>query len=299
MATPRFTVATALILLSFLCGVDTARAGADEFKPSKSDANIHKVGHRNIGKGLDFYSLKKEKELGKQLAEQIDRSAKLVDDPEITWYIDRLAQLIARHSDARMTVTFHVIDSGEAGAFTLPGGYQYIDRGLLLQLKSEAELAGVLAYGIANTALRSATKEATKADIAQIAAIPGSMQGGGPMAHTSGTTEGAKVMIPLTDLKLRLEDKLAADYFGLQYVYVTGYDPECYVSFVQRIRPQVAPASAVFGTSPPLEERVAAMRKEISSILPKRSDAVVSTPAFAEFEKRLRAWKPSQAPNPE
>jgi beta-barrel assembly-enhancing protease len=183
-----------------------------------------------------------------------------------------------------MPVTFRVIDTDKIAAFTLPGGYQYIDRGLLLQLKSEAELAGVFAYGIANTALRSATKEATKADIARMAMIPIPMQNGWPMTSAGGTT-GAT----------RREDELAADYFGLQYVYVTGYDPECYVDLVKRIGSQVPPASAVFSTSPALPERLTAMRKEISSILPKRTDAVVSTPAFTEFQERVRTWKPNKA----
>jgi beta-barrel assembly-enhancing protease len=290
MITRRFIIALVLMLL-----VGELRASGNEFKPSKSDANIHKIGHRHIDKGTDFYSLKKEKVLGKQLAQQVDRSANFVDDPQITRYVDQLGQSIARNSDVRMAVTFRVIDSDKINAFTLPGGYQYIDRGLLLQLKSEAELAGVLAYGIAHTALRSATKEATRADIARMAAIStrtfpaDGWPRGWPMIN------GARFMIPLADLNFSQQDELAADYFGLEYVYVAGYDPECYVELVKRIEPQVFPASGAFGTSPPLPERVAAMRKEISRILPKRSDAVVSTPAFTEFQKRVRAWKSGKA----
>jgi len=296
MTAQRFAIAFLLVAAGLFCGAGAHSSSLNQAKPSKSDADINAIGHRDIGKGLDFYSPEKERTLGKQLAKEIERSAKFVDDPDITQYVDHLGQSLARNSDVRMAVTFRVVDSDKIDAFTIAGGHQYISRGLLLQLNSEAELAGLLAHGIAHTALRSGTKEATRADIAQIAAIPPMIFVGNewPLSGPGPNAQGMQFMVPLTALKQKREDELAADYFGLQYVYVTGYDPECYVNLIERIWPQVSSGiPPAFSTSPPLPERLAAMRKEIASILPKRSNAVVSTPAFTDFKDRVHAWKPA------
>lgn len=293
--TRRLALMFALIFVCLFSSAAAYATSSNDFKPSKSDANIRAIGHRKIANGLNFYSVQHERDLGKQLALQINHSAVLVDDPAITRYVDRIGQTIAQHSDVQMPVTFYIIDSDKIIAFTLPGGYQYIDRGLLLQLKSEAELAAVLAHGIAQTALRSATREATRTDIARIAAIstpvfvPFEWPPGAPPQGIAGT----KVTIPLTGLNARRYDELAADYFGLQYLYVAGYNPECYVSLLERISPQSASAlPSVFSPSPPLDKQVALMQKEIRDILPKQSGAVVSTPAFTDFQQQLLAWKP-------
>jgi beta-barrel assembly-enhancing protease len=295
MTVQRLGIAFALIVAGSFCEASPQGPSSNQYKPSKSDSDIKAIGHRHIGKGVDFYSPQREKELGKQLAKQFERSAKLVDDPAITAYVDHVGQIIVRSSDARMPVVFRVIDADSPKAFTLPGGYQYVNRGLLLSVESEAELAGVLAHGIAHTALRSGTKEATQGDIAQLAMIPAMIfvPDGWPTTAVPSPA-GKNLMIPLTALKSRREDELAADYFGLEYVYVTGYDPERYVNLVERIWPQVSSSiPPTFSTSPPLAERLAAMRKEIASILPKRNNAVVSTPEFSQFQERVRAWKPT------
>jgi predicted Zn-dependent protease len=284
-----------LALVAALVASSLSASPQAQEKRSKSDADISAIGHRDIGKGLDFYSLEHEKELGKGLAKQVDRSAKFVDDPEIVGYVDRVGQNVARNSDVRMPVTFRVIDAETVSAFTLPGGYLYISRGLLLRLESQAELAGVLAHGIAQTALRSATKEATQGEIAQLATIPAMIQLPNTWPPSNVQVTGMNFMIPLTSLKASREAELAADYFGLQYVYVSGYDPEGYLNLMERVWPQGTSGKDklnVFSMSPPLADRIQAMRKEIAEILPKRNDAVSSTPEFKDFQERVRSWKP-------
>lgn len=255
---------TALAILAFTissCGSGALAAPRPHIKKrSKSDANISAIGHRRIAQGPNRYSLESEKQIGKALSEEVEQSSKRLTDPAIRDYIDRVAQAVAKNSDAVMPITVRVIDSDSVDAFTLPGGYQYVSRGLLLRLDGEGELASVLARGIAHTALRSTTTLATKAETMLVSS----------------------------------DDELDADYFGAQYLYKTGYDPECFINFVQRIWGSGATGtkvSAGFRSYPPLDERLAALRSEISKILPPRDGATVSTPEFDVFQDRLRALK--------
>lgn len=167
---------TALAILAITvgsCGSGALASSRPHIKKrSKSDANINAIGHRRIAQGMNLYSLERENQLGKELSNEVQRSSKLLTDPAITEYIDRVAQTAAKNSDARMPITVRVIDSDSMDAFTLPGGYQYVSRGLLLRLAGEGELASVLARGIAHTALRSATTLATRADILQTSTVP-------------------------------------------------------------------------------------------------------------------------------
>ncbi len=294
MKIPRLITALVVLLSASACSA--VASPSPQWKPSKSDADITAIGHRKIVRGTNFYSLDKEKALGDQLGKQFEQSAKFVDDLAITGYVDRMGQKLARNSDAEMPVTFFVVDTDSVSSFTLPGGRQYVSRGLLLQLEGEAELAGVLAHGIAHTAMRSAAKEATQGQLTQIAGIPVFTPNGAPVP-AGNTPFQAGAMLTL--LKVEREDVLAADYFGLQYVYKTGYNPECFVLLTERGGwPAVSPGKTVpkeLSPFPPVGERLKAMRKEMAEILPKRSDAIVSTPEFKDFQERVRAWKPGHS----
>jgi predicted Zn-dependent protease len=282
----------ALTVLAFTvwsCGTCAVASPLPQSKRrSKSDADINAIGHRRIVHDANFYSSEKEKELGKQLAQEVERSSKLLDDPTVMEYIERVAQNVANNSDARMPITVRVIDSETLNAFTLPGGYQYVNRGLLLRLEGEGELASVLARGIAHTALRSATRQATKGQLTQLSTIPLILMG-----PPGSSSSGLPLAIPLAELKMRRDEELDADYFGMQYLYKAGYDPKCFTSFVQRIWGPGAAATEkvpkVMSTYPPLDERLAALRSETSEILPPRDRAIVSTPEFDAFKERLRA----------
>jgi len=261
-------------------------------KRTRSDEDINAIGHRGVGKGTNFYSLEREKKLGEQLVKEVERSSKLLDDADVTEYISRLAQKVAQNSDARFPITVRVLDSDVLNAFTLPGGFQYINKGLILQTEGEAELAGVLAHGIAHTAIRSATMEATKGELMQLSTIPLILLGpGGWVGY--GTYNGQNLAIPITYLRFRRDAERAADYFGLQYLYKAGYDPEPFTRFIERIWPQVSAGKdppKAFNPFPPASERAQAMSKEIAEILPPRADAIVSTSEFQEVIERLDAW---------
>jgi predicted Zn-dependent protease len=221
----------------------------------------------------------------------------MLDDPAIVDYVARVAQKVAQNSDAKMPITVRVVDSNESSALTLAGGHQYITRGLLLRLESEGELASVLARGIAHTALRSATMELTRAALLQMASIPIIISGQG---GTSSNPSDFAISFNL--LKTR-GDELDADYFGVQYVYKSGYDPDCFARFMQEVwssspGTRSAPLTATFDPFPPLLERQEALRKESADLLPKRDGAIVSTPEFDGLREHLRASKPEGSGGP-
>jgi len=294
-----FAVFTSLTLLA------CASSALPQFKPSRSDQDPNAIGHRNIGGGVDFFSREKELALGKQMAQEVERSSKMIDDPALSEYINRLAQNIAKNSDAKLPVHVRVIDSNEINAFTLPGGYQYVDRGLILATNSEAELAGVLAYGIAHTALRTGTRQATKAELTQMSLTAAMVFTPYSWAGYA-LYEGSNLAIPLTFLKFSREAVSAADFYAVQYLYKAGYDAEAYPQLLERALQQPAKRQNIpkaFSTHPPLPERLKVIHEEIARLLPPRADGTASPPDFQAVKERLRAWQPqtpsAPEPNPE
>jgi predicted Zn-dependent protease len=295
------TRSIAIFALAVFCPENVLRAcPSPQGKPSRSDEDINAIGHRDVGKGMNLYSLEKEKKLGEQLAREVERSSKILDDLVVTEYINRIAQKVAQNSDARLPISIRVIDSDEPNAFTLPGGFQYINTGLILHTEGEGELASVLARGVAHIAMRSSTMEATKGELMQLATIPLISLGPGGWA-SYGTYNGLNLAMPLTYLKFHRDAERAADFFGLQYLYKAGYDPNCLVQFLERGSPQSAKGKVPqpFSLYPPLPERVENMKKEIARILPHRDAAIVTTAEFQEIKARLLAQKANQALSPE
>jgi predicted Zn-dependent protease len=260
-------------------------------KPKNSKEDVDAIGDRNVGKGVNFYSLEKEIALGKSLAQEVERSSKLIDDPVVTEYVNRVGQNLVRNSDARVPFTIKVIDSDEVNAFALPGGFFYVNSGLILRAQEEAELAGVMAHEIAHVAARHGTKQATKGEIMQLASIPAMIFL--PYSWAGyGIYQGMNLAIPLTFLKFSRDAEREADFLGLQYMYKAGYDPNAYVSFFERIQAdekrRPGTVSKIFSTHPPTPDRIENAQKEIARILPARSEYVVTTSEFDSVKARLR-----------
>jgi predicted Zn-dependent protease len=256
---------------------------------SKNDVDA--IGNRNVGKGLDFYSLEREIALGKQLAQQVDKSAKFIDDPVIIEYVNRVAQNLVRNSDAQVPFTVKVIDSDVVNAFALPGGFFYVNSGLILHADEESELAGVMAHEIAHVCARHGTKQATKSDIIQIASIPAMIF----IPYTwagYALYQGMNFMIPVTFLKFSRDAEREADYLGLQYMYKAGYDPNSFVAFFEKVeadeKKQPGTIPKVFSTHPPTPDRIEATQKEIATILPVRDEYIVTTSEFDTVKHRLQ-----------
>src|SRR6266699_2301843 len=226
----------------------------DTVNPKNSKEDVEAIGNRGVGKGVNFYSLEREIALGKQLAQEVERSSKLIDDPIVVEYVNRVGQNLVRNSDARVPFTIKVIDSDVVNAFALPGGFFYVNSGLVLRANEESELAGVMAHEISHVTARHGTKQANKGELIQLASIPAMIFIPYSLAGY-GIYQGMNLAIPLTFLKFSRDAEREADFLGLQYMYKAGYDPNSYITFFERIqadekrRPGTIPK--VFSTHPP------------------------------------------------
>jgi predicted Zn-dependent protease len=256
-----------------------------------SDKDVNSIGNRGVGKGVNLYSLQREIALGKQAAMEVEKTAKMINDPVVTEYVNRVGQNLVRNSDAKVPFTIKVIDSDEINAFALPGGFFYVNSGLILRADEEAELAGVMGHEIAHVAARHGTKTATKGEIMQLATIPLILLGPGGWAGY-GLYEGLNLAIPMSYLKFTRDAEREADFLGLQYMYKAGYDPNAFVSFFEKIEAEERrhPGSIpkVFSTHPPTPDRVQKAQEEIATILPARDEYVVTTSEFDLVKARLR-----------
>ncbi len=252
--------------------------------------DVDAIGNRKVGgRGLgNWYSLETEIRMGKQYAMQVENSVKLVQDPVVNEYVNRIGQNLVRNSDAQVPFSIKVIDSDEVNAFALPGGFFYVNSGLILAADEEAELAGVMAHEIAHVAARHGTRQMTRAQWAQIGTIPLIFIGGG---IGYGIYEAAGLGLPLTFMKFQRNFEAEADYLGLQYMYKTGYDPQAFISFFEKIqakeKKKPGTIAKAFASHPQTPDRIEASQKEIATILPARPQYIVSTSEFDDVKARL------------
>ena len=267
-----------------------------DVKPG-SKQDVSAIGDRGVGKGLDFYSLEREVALGKQLSAEVERQAKLVTDPVISEYVNRVEQNLVRNSDCKIPVTAKVIDSDVVNAFALPGGFLYINSGLILHADEESELAGVMGHETAHICLRHGTKNATRQELVQIASIPAMIFIPYTLAGYA-LYQGMNFAIPIAFLKFSRIEEGQADYFGLQYMYKAGYDPNAFVSFFEKVevaeRKEPGTVPKIFADHPPTPDRLEAIQKEIAAILPERAEYVVTTSEFDAVKRRLQMFDSNQ-----
>jgi predicted Zn-dependent protease len=269
-------------------------------KSKKKNSDVENIGSRNINKGsINFFSLEKEIQMGRQLAAEIERQVKLLNDPTINEYVNRVGQNIVRNSDAKVPFTIKVVESDEINAFALPGGFFYVNSGLILAADDESELAAVMAHEIAHVAARHGTKQASKAELINFASIPLIFMGG---VGGFALRQAAGFLIPMQFLQFSRSDEAEADYLGLQYLYKTGYDPGAAVSFFEKLQAKESArpgsVSKMFSTHPPTGDRIENTKKNIEQILPDKEQYVVTTSEFGKI-KTLLAQLENRRPSAE
>lgn len=262
---------------------------ADAKKPKNSD--LDNVGNRNINKGLgniNLSSVESDVRMGKAAAAEVERDVQLINDPIVTEYVNRVGQNIVKNSDAtQFTFTIKVVDSDEVNAFALPGGFFYVNSGLILAADDEAELAGVMAHEIAHVAARHASENNSKATLFQIGMIPAIILTGGVLG--TAIQEVSQIALPATMFKFSRGAEKEADFLGLEYMYLTGYDPAATISFFEKLQAKESTrkVNSLFSSHPPTPDRVELEKKHIEQVLPDREQYIVTTSEFDKVKARL------------
>jgi beta-barrel assembly-enhancing protease len=275
---------------------------APEHLATKYD--VSRIGDREIGQGINFYSIEKEMALGRQLSLEVEQSTRLFGDPVIGEYINRVGQVLVQHSDCKVPFVIKVVDDDEVNAFALPGGFFYVNTGLILAADDEAELAGVMAHEIAHVCARHATRNATRSEITQYASLP-LIFFGGPVGYA--VRQISSIAMPLSFLKFSRDAEREADLLGIQYQYAAGYDPTAFVDFFEKLESEEKGAhnfiARAFMTHPMTDDRVR-RAENMLEMLPDRDTYITDTSEFDQIRDRLsrlthgRAFIGGQRPHP-
>ena len=254
--------------------------------------DVSAVGNRNIGgRGMgNWYSTDSEIKMGKQYADEIEKSTRFITDPVVVEYINRIGQNIVKNSDCKVPFTIKVIDSDEINAFALPGGFFYVNSGLILAADEEAELAGVMSHETAHVCAHHAAREMTRLNYAQIGMVPLMIML--PYDWTGyGIYEAAQLAIPITFLQFSRDFEAQADYLGIQYMYRAGYDPQAFITFFEKIQAlekrKPGLVAKAFSDHPQTPDRILHSQEEIARILPAKADYLVTTSEFDDVKARL------------
>ena len=255
--------------------------------------DISAIGTRNIGCGRgigNWFSLERQIAMGKRFSDHVEATAKLVTDPEIAEYVNRVGQNLVRNSDSAVPFTIKVIESDDINAFALPGGFFYVDSGLIIAADNEAELAGVMAHEIAHVAACHMARQTTRGKMLNLASIP-LMMVGGPVGYIG--YEALNIATPLTYLRFTRHFESEADFLGIQYMYKAGYDPQALTAFFEKIKSmesgRMGVVAKAFQTHPQTPDRIEQTQAEINTLLPPRAEYTVDTSDFEDAKTRLRS----------
>jgi predicted Zn-dependent protease len=300
MKTRFFRHTTALFLALTLATTCTLAQDSDHSKKKSSQNSLTKpldkkddptlIGKRDINKGsIQFYSIEKEVAIGRQLSAEVDRSSKIINDPIVTEYINRVAQNIVLHSDSKVPFTIKVVDSQEVNAFALPGGFLYVNRGLLEAADNEAEVAGVIAHEISHVAARHGMEQASKGELFNYLSIPLIFFGG---IGGYAIRQGLGLAVPLTFLKFSRGAEKEADRLGAQYMWAAGYDPNALITFFEKLqaknKKKPGTLSKLFSTHPMTGDRITEVR-ELVARFPERGEYQLSSSEFGQVKSRILA----------
>src|SRR6266404_5195649 len=269
----------------------TPSSGPSPGRPLAVNEDPAMIGKRNVNTGIISkmsMSLEKEVAMGRQLAAEVDRQSKFVDDPVITEYVNRVAQNLVLHSDAKIPFNVKVIDSDEVNAFALPGGFFYVNKGLILAADNEAELAGVMAHEISHVVARHGVKNQTKGNLMQYGALAGMILLGPIPSMVLQNTAGLGMMVGF--MKFSRNAEAEADRLGVQYLYASGYDPTALATMFEKLegmnKKKPGTISKLFADHPaPADRRAASLA--LVARFPEHEEYVVSSSEFQKIKARL------------
>ncbi|PWT88182.1 MAG: peptidase M48 [Blastocatellia bacterium] len=253
--------------------------------------DLEAIGNRNVGcrKGFgNWYSLESQIQMGKEFSEEIEKTSNLITDPAVTEYVNRIGQNLVRNSDAQVPFIIKVVDSDDVNAFALPGGFFYVNSGLILLADNEAELAGVMAHEIAHVAACHVARENTRGQLMNLASIPLVFIGGGV---GYAIRDVVAIAIPMNFLRFTRGFEMEADFLGLEYLYKAGYDPQAFTAFFERVQAMEKKKSGTlakaFDTHPQTGDRLAKSQLEIQTLLPPEQQYKLDTSEFQDVKSRL------------
>jgi beta-barrel assembly-enhancing protease len=262
-----------------------------KIKPGSIE-DVSAVGERDIGaRGMgNWYSTESEIKMGKEYADELEKSARFITDPVVDEYVNRIGQNIVKNSDCKVPFTIKVIDSDEINAFALPGGFFYVNSGLILNADEEAELAGVMAHETAHVCAHHAAREMTRMNYAQLGTIPLIILAGGSWTGY-GIYEASSLAIPIAFLQFSRDFEAQADFLGVQYMYRAGYDPQAFISFFGKVQAlekrKPGLVAKAFSDHPQTPDRILHTQEEIAHILPPKAEYMVTTSEFDDVKARL------------
>lgn len=253
--------------------------------------DLEAIGNRKVGCGRGFgnwYSIERQIAMGRDYAQQVETTSKFVTDPVVAEYVNRLGQNLVRNSDSQVPFTIKVVDSDDINAFALPGGFFFVDSGLILAADNEAELAGVMSHEIAHVAACHAARQNTRGQLMNLASIPLIFVGGG-VGYAAQNIAG--LAFPLGFLKFSRGFESEADYLGVEYMYKAGYDPQAFTTFFEKIKTlekqRPGTLAKAFQTHPQTPDRIQKSQREINTLLPPREEYKVDTSEFEDVKARL------------
>lgn len=291
-ATPEESKAAAAVAASKSDSLPSPGEDLDPHIKKGSEDDVSAIGTRDIGgRGMgNWYSTDWEIRNGKQYSMEIEKSAHMVTDPVINEYVNRVGQNIVKNSDCKVPFTIKIIDSDEINAMALPGGFFYVNSGLIMAADEEAELAGVMAHEIAHVCAHHAARQMTRMNYMQIGSVPLIIFAQGSWTGY-GIYEASQLAIPVTFLQFSRNFEGEADWLGLQYMYKAGYDPQAFIQFFEKLdaleKHKPGTLAKVFSDHPQTPDRIARSEEEIATIMPPRPDYMVTTSEFDDVKARL------------
>lgn len=280
---PQTCVRVLVMSLAFGPGL-TARADRTQIKP-----------------GFNLFSPQQDIDLGQKYSHEVERQLSMCNDPRVDTYLNTLGKRLAAHSPgAPYPYQYKCVNDMAINAFALPGGFIYINRGVIELTDDEGQLAGVMAHETSHVALRHSTNQLTKLYAAEIPlALLGGFMGNSTIASVL-TQLGVQNGMQLIFLRFSRTDESQADILGTQILYDADYDPRAMAQFFEKIEAESKSRPIEFlSDHPSPENRVQGVQEEVQRLGGPPPNYKTDSPEFQEIKRMVHALPlPPKKPTP-